>query len=130
MCDGYDYLGDDRAADDREQAYPTCDEGEAPRNRDDLRPARALVWLTLASALGWAFALALLVYLPRAAAGIPAAAEAQNGPQVLIIQHAPDGPIEQAGTVVEFRYLGATMLVEWVDTTTDPIFRSGFEAAP
>lgn len=63
------------------------------------------------------------------AIGLAALAHAA-GPDVLMIQHAPDGPIEQAGTVIEFRYLGATMLVEWVDTTTDPIFRSGFEAAP
>lgn len=98
--------------------------------RDDMRPARAFVWLTLACAVGWACLLGLLAYLPRAAAEIPGATDTQASPQVLLIQHAPDGPIEQAGTVVEFRYLGATMLVEWVDITTDPIFRNAFETIP
>lgn len=100
--------------------------------RDELRPARALIWLTLSCLIGWALVFALLAYLPRAAAGSPAMEPDQvhAAPNVLLIQHGPDGPIEQAGTVVVFRYLGATMLVEWVDTTTDPIFRSSFEAIP
>lgn len=48
-------------------------------------------------------------------------------PDVLIVQHSYDGPVEQAGTLVRWHYTGGHMLVEWVDTTADGIFRSGFE---
>lgn len=52
---------------------------------------------------------------------------AMAAPDVLLVQHAYDGPIEQAGVLVRYQYTGGHMLVEWADTTTDGIFRSGFE---
>lgn len=83
----------------------------------------------------WAIVYALIRLIARVGAkiGYPAslllvpALALASPPDVLLIQHAYDGPIEQAGTVTVFRYLGATMLVEWVDTTTDPIFRNSFD---
>lgn len=51
-------------------------------------------------------------------------------PDVLIVQHTYDGAIEQAGTLVRWQYTGDHMLVEWTDTTTDGIYRNGFEGTP
>lgn len=48
-------------------------------------------------------------------------------PQVLIVQHAYPGPVESAGVLNRWQYSGGSMLVEWTDTTTDGVFRSGFE---
>lgn len=81
--------------------------------RDDLRPMRAVIWWTIACAIGWLFVFALLA---RAAT-----------PDLLLIQHTYDGQTEQAGTLVAWRYTGGHMLVEWVDTTTDGVFRNGFD---
>lgn len=63
-----------------------------------------------------ALAVTLLLFLASADAA-----------DVLIVQHGYDGPVEQAGTLVRWQYTGGRMLVEWVDTTADGIFRSGFE---
>lgn len=65
-------------------------------------------------------AVALAILLCAAGAGAYAA-------DVLIVQHGYDGQIEQAGTLVRWQYTGGRMLVEWVDTTSDGIYRSGFE---
>lgn len=50
-------------------------------------------------------------------------------PDVLLIQHGYDGQVEQAGTLVRWQYTGGHMLVEWIDTTTDGIYRNGFDPA-
>jgi hypothetical protein len=61
-------------------------------------------------------------------AAAPEAPQAQ--PSVLIVQHAYDGPVESAGALVRWQYSGGSMLVEWIDTTTDGVFRAGFEVIP
>lgn len=55
----------------------------------------------------------------------PAIAGAQV--DLLLVEHTYDGPVERAGVLVHYQYTGGAMLVEWADTTTDGIFRAGFE---
>lgn len=65
----------------------------------------------------------------RAILALFAVAAAFPPPDVLIIEHAYDGPRESAGHVVRWQYTGGHMLLEWADTGTDGIFRNGFEGA-
>lgn len=73
--------------------------------------------------------LALFVIAIGAIALIAKAApvEIAAQPEVLIVQHGYDGTTEQAGTLIRWQYTGGRMLVEWSDTTTDGVFRNGFE---
>lgn len=48
---------------------------------------------------------------------------------VLIVQRGYDGPVESAGVVIAWQYTGSSMYLEWADTTTDGVFRNGFEVA-
>lgn len=83
-------------------------------------------------------AIAGVILLAGACALIAAAAMASESPasaapayvDLLLVEHTYDGPVERAGVLVRYQFTGAAMLVEWADTTTDGVFRSGFEQAP
>ncbi len=76
-------------------------------------------------------ALAMVLAIPPAQAVEP---PLPPRPDVLLVQHAYDGPLEQAARVSAWRYVpigtegAAAMHLDWVDTTTDGIYRGGFEA--
>lgn len=71
----------------------------------------------------------LLAMLPAIAATPPASAPAAQA-ELLLIERTYDGPVERAGVLLNYQYTSGAMLIEWADTTTDGIFRSGFEASP
>jgi len=48
---------------------------------------------------------------------------------VLIVQRGYDGAVESAGGVIAWQYTGSSMYLEWADTTSDGMFRNGFEGA-
>lgn len=73
--------------------------------------------------------LALLLVIPVLAAEAPPAAPAAQ-PELLLVEHAYDGSVERVGALVRLQYTSSRMLIEWVDTTTDGVFRSGFEGSP
>lgn len=81
------------------------------------------------SAFAAAAAAGLLAILPALAAPPPAAAPAAQA-ELLLIERTYDGPVERAGVLLNYQYTSGAMLIEWADTTTDGIFRSGFEASP
>lgn len=74
-------------------------------------------------------AFALLIMMPAFASEAPPTAPAAQ-PELLLIEHTYDGTVERAGALIRWQYTGGRMLVEWSDTTTDGIFRSGFEVSP
>jgi hypothetical protein len=83
--------------------------------------------------IGCQLALITFAAVAQVLAGAPPAPVPPR-PDVMLVQHAYDGPIETAGRVGDWRYVplgteGETaMRLDWVDTTTDGIYRGGFEA--
>lgn len=66
----------------------------------------------------------LLAATPAASPDVP---RETTQVDVLIVQRTYDGPIETAGVVNRWQYTNGTMYLEWTDTTTDGVFRNGFD---
>lgn len=72
----------------------------------------------------------LIAVLALVALGIGLATAQVFPPQVLVIFHGYDGPVETAGDLINWQYTRGRMLVEYTDLYADGIFRNGFEAKP
>ncbi len=70
---------------------------------------------------------ALMLALFAASIASAAPPPVTQPPMVLIVQHSYSGPIVQAGVLARWQFTGGYMLVEWIDTTADGIYRNGFE---
>lgn len=51
-----------------------------------------------------------------------------QGPDLILTEHTYDGPVTRTGKLTFIQYAVPTSRIEWVDTSTDGIFRNGYES--